>query len=119
MLIIPIVIVQWLVYKVAGTAAASIVSLIFYYPAYAVAVKRSNDRNRPQWIIQSIMVFVAAFNLLTAFAGTPVPSPSGWQMIGGFINMLLGLYMLVDLGGLRGTVGDNRYGPDPLAGQQT
>ena len=30
------------------------------------------------------------------------------------VNIVIGLWFLIDLGLLRGTVGPNKYGPDPL-----
>ena len=32
------------------------------------------------------------------------------------INLVLGVWALVELGCLKGTTGDNQYGTDPLAG---
>jgi uncharacterized membrane protein YhaH (DUF805 family) len=31
--------------------------------------------------------------------------------------MIVGIWFFIELGCLRGTAGDNQYGPDPLAGQ--
>ena len=115
LLIIPILIVQYIAFKIAGPVAATIVSLIFYYPGYAVAVKRTNDRNRPAWIIQLFFAILIIFNLLVAIAGSPVPPSIGWQNMGSLIVFIFSLYLFVEVGCLRGTVGDNQYGPDPLA----
>lgn len=116
LLIIPILIVQYIIYLIAGLAVATVISMIFYYPAYAVGIKRSNDRGRPPWIFQVFMVIIIVYNLLVAFFGSPIPSPTGWQTIGSLIIMLFALYLFVELGCLRGTRGDNQFGPDPLAG---
>jgi uncharacterized membrane protein YhaH (DUF805 family) len=39
---------------------------------------------------------------------------SGWFLLVGLIPILGGLWLLMELGILRGTVGENHYGPDPL-----
>jgi uncharacterized membrane protein YhaH (DUF805 family) len=69
---------------------ASIVVLIFVAVAtwisIAVAVKRYHDRNK-----------------------------SGWWVLIVFVPVIGGLWYLIECGFLRGTVGPNNYGPDPLA----
>ena len=61
-----------------------IFSLLALYPSIAVEVKRCHDRNR-----------------------------SGWFLLVAFIP-LVNLWLLIKLAFLRGTVGANQYGPDPL-----
>ena len=56
------------------------------YPWIAVGIKRCHDRNR-----------------------------TGWFLLIGLIP-LVSIWLVVELGFLRGTVGQNRFGPDPLAG---
>lgn len=41
---------------------------------------------------------------------------SGWWSLIGLIPIIGGLWMLIELGFLRGTDGPNRFGPDPIAG---
>ena len=69
---------------------ASIIVLIFAVVAtwisIAVAVKRYHDRNK-----------------------------SGWWVLIVFVPVIGGLWYLIECGFLRGTVGPNDYGPDPLA----
>lgn len=40
---------------------------------------------------------------------------SGWWSLIGLIPIIGGLWMLIELGFLRGTEGPNRFGPDPIA----
>jgi uncharacterized membrane protein YhaH (DUF805 family) len=69
---------------------ASVVLFIFFVVAFwisiAVAVKRYQDRNK-----------------------------SGWWVLIVFVPVIGGLWYLIECGFLRGTVGPNDYGPDPLA----
>lgn len=70
-------------------AAASIpliiVSLIFLYPTLALYTKRWHDRGK-----------------------------SGWWTLIILIPLIGQIWVLIELGILRGTVGPNQYGPDPL-----
>ena len=61
-------------------------ALAALYPWIAVGIKRCHDRNR-----------------------------TGWFLLIGLIP-LVNIWLVVELGFLRGTVGQNRFGPDPLAG---
>ncbi len=40
---------------------------------------------------------------------------SGWFLLIVFIPFIGSLWLLIELGFLRGTVGGNRFGPDPVA----
>ena len=64
----------------------SLWGLLGIWPSLAVAVKRCHDRNR-----------------------------SGWFIFANLIPMVGAIWYLIETGFLRGTVGDNRFGPDPLA----
>lgn len=69
----------------AGYAATWVLYPPFFWIAAALAVRRLRDRGKsPAWL---------------AVAAVPVLGP---------------LWLVVDLGLLRGTPGENHYGPDPL-----
>jgi uncharacterized membrane protein YhaH (DUF805 family) len=63
-----------------------IVVLLTIWPSLAIYTKRWHDRNK-----------------------------SGWWSLIGFVPIIGGIWMLVELGFLRGTEGANRFGPDPIA----
>jgi uncharacterized membrane protein YhaH (DUF805 family) len=113
------IIVQLLLLKIGGLLVASIVALVFLYPFYAVAIKRANDRDRPAWMVQGLIAVSALNNLATAFIGiNPDGSRPPLLLLTTVLAGLAGLWALVDLGCLRGTVGPNRHGPDPLESPQ-
>jgi uncharacterized membrane protein YhaH (DUF805 family) len=58
------------------------------WPALAVQIKRWHDRGK-----------------------------SGWWFLINFIPLIGGIWALVENGFLKGTAGDNRFGPDPTAEQ--
>lgn len=63
-----------------------ILILVMIYPSLAVYTKRWHDRNK-----------------------------SGWWSLIMIIPVVGAIWILVELGIMRGTDGENRYGPDPLA----
>lgn len=73
----------------AGENGYGIVSIIaalaLIYPAIVLYAKRWHDRGK-----------------------------SGWWTLIGLVPIIGGLWMLIELGFLKGTDGDNQYGPDPL-----
>lgn len=64
----------------------TIVILLTLWPSLAIYTKRWHDRNK-----------------------------SGWWSLIMFVPIIGGLWMLIELGFLRGTEGPNRFGPDPIA----
>ena len=99
-----------------GTLLVTLVTLALFYPAYAVAAKRFQDRDKPGNTALYGLVPVLIASLLQAFGltGTPQePNALGW--ICNLITFGVGLWFLIDLGILKGTPGPNRYGGDPLA----
>ena len=56
--------------------------------------------------------------LLTALGliGDPL-NPNAIDFLLNVIIFVIGIWFLIELGFLRGTVGPNQYGPDPLEGQ--
>ena len=66
---------------------ASIIGLVLLWPGLAIYAKRWHDRNKSAW----------------------------WSLIA-LIPVIGGIWLLVELGFLKGTAGPNQYGPDPLGG---
>ena len=89
-------------------------------PLTALSVKRFNDRDRPVWIGYvvgaSVVLFIVApyFGYLTEDVGRY----SAAEHIIFWVLVAISVFSFVDNGFLRGTVGRNRYGPDPIAGRE-
>jgi uncharacterized membrane protein YhaH (DUF805 family) len=85
----------------------------------AVGIKRLHDRNRSGWlllvfyIVPGVLLTVA---LVLGFYGMASDSPGsvGAAVILGLVGVAIGIWAVIELGCLRGTIGSNRYGPDPL-----
>lgn len=95
-----------------GLLVSVAVSLVALYPQYALLVKRGHDRGRPEIIAQAFLGVVALMLILSLvpFLGLLVLPLS-------FVVLVAAIAVLVDYGCMRGTIGPNQYGPDPLAGQ--
>ena len=65
---------------------SAIATLVMIYPAIIVNIKRYHDRNK-----------------------------SGWWILIALIPIVGAIWQLIELGFLRGTIGQNRFGSDPVA----
>ncbi len=63
-----------------------IVSLLIAWPMFAIMVKRWHDRDK-----------------------------SGWWFFIQLVPLIGQLWFIIEVGFLRGTIGNNKYGPDPVA----
>jgi uncharacterized membrane protein YhaH (DUF805 family) len=98
-----------------GLAGALLLNLIWIYPTFALNVKRAHDRNRPSWMMVVFFALLVIMILMQEFGLYEVgDEPTTAFLIIGIPWFLLAAFFFVDLGFLRGTVGPNRYGPDPL-----
>ena len=108
--------VQVFILFALGMFAGLVFSLVWTYPAFALNLKRAHDRNRPTWVIALLFGLLVLINLLQIFGLDRVGNEPTTPFL--FIAipwLVLALFFFVDLGFLRGTVGPNRFGPDPLA----
>lgn len=93
-----------------------IVQLVLAYPAYNLLGKRFQDRDKPAMYAGIIIGINLVLQLLGLFGLTGDPAaPNFLGTIFGLISLAIGIWVLVELGILRGTVGPNQYGPDPVA----
>jgi uncharacterized membrane protein YhaH (DUF805 family) len=96
-----------------------IVNIGLFISGLAVGIKRLHDRDKSGWWL--LLFYVLPSLLFGAGAGLfiyGVGEEAASGMIGGSVLYVLGLAVLVwaivELGCLRGTLGPNRFGPDPL-----
>ncbi len=116
--------------SIAANAIMMIFYLIVLWPSIAILVKRVHDRNRTGWtilwlfvpaVIFTIMLFVwLGAAIFTAAEGQSVNFTGALGTLGvlvivlGLIVLGLNIWFFVEFGCLRGTIGANRYGPDPV-----
>lgn len=105
---------------VALTIVFAISVVAVYYMYLAVLTKRLHDRNKSgRWIlIYFVMPMILIFTpeILSATNLTSENSQTAGIAAGcmALVGMALYIWCFVDLYCLRGTAGDNQYGPDPL-----
>ena len=106
-----------IMFTTTGWVIVLIVQIALAYPFYAVSAKRFHDRNRRgalAWILVVALILPTILSLLHLMGKPFDPNPLDW--IFGVASLIVAVWYIVDLGILRGTVGSNTYGPDPLAG---
>ena len=99
------------------------------WPNVAVLVKRMHDRNRSGWLclvmyvpatlfIVLLIVWIAGAVATAAASGTFSPPPLNalgvTVILLAMVSAGVGLWFFIEFGCLRGTVGPNRHGPDPV-----
>jgi len=133
-------IIAWVVAMIAAFAiiyATGIVAVMFIVYAViiigsfisylAVTIKRLHDRDKSGWWLlifiglPVVLVGVSGAMTMVAFMNssgdiTDIPEMNPIIAIVYLIGAAIGLWSFVELFCLRGTVGPNKYGPDPLGG---
>jgi uncharacterized membrane protein YhaH (DUF805 family) len=133
--LIAAIIVAAVIYFINSPIAGGIVQFAFSIAAFvsslAVVTKRLHDRGKSAWwllvyvLIPSILLGVGAGLAMYSGLSQMASSPGGVDL--GQMGMISGILVLasfvfliwafVDLACLRGTIGANQYGPDPLEGR--
>ena len=98
----------------SGLGIMLVIIVLAYIPllwiGLAISAKRLHDRNKSAW-------WLVLFYLVPAILqgiGEQIGTAGIILTLGGFA---ISIWALVEIGFLRGTVGPNQYGPDPLEGQ--
>jgi uncharacterized membrane protein YhaH (DUF805 family) len=92
-------------------------ALIAYIPMTYVGVvsgiKRLHDRNKSGWWIVLFYGGSTALSLVAAFLDGAMES-SAVLLLLQLVSFVILIWALIELGCLRGSIGQNKYGPDPL-----
>jgi uncharacterized membrane protein YhaH (DUF805 family) len=98
--------------------------VILFYPGWCIGIKRRHDRDNNANDFKLFMGLSGLLTLLQALGigvtmtdlgnGIVAPAPDMWMSILFLLLGIFGIYMLVQLGFLRGTAGANSHGADPL-----
>jgi uncharacterized membrane protein YhaH (DUF805 family) len=89
-------------------------NVIFMFPLFVLLAKRFHDRNKGAiWTLPYLAVFAAMIAALMTTEVKPDTAPA--YMVGlAAAYFLVLVWTIVELGFLRGTQGQNRFGSDPL-----
>jgi uncharacterized membrane protein YhaH (DUF805 family) len=91
-----------------GAAAALLILYIpFLWAGLAIAAKRLHDRDKSAWWLLLFYVLPGVLQGISNQAG-------GAGLVFYVASGVIAIWVLVELGFLRGTVGPNRYGPDTV-----
>ena len=97
----------------SGLGAAAIVLVLLYIPllwiGLALGTKRLHDRNKSGW-------WLVVFWLVPVILQLAGERIEGLGIVLTLAGFAISIWGLVEIGFLRGTVGPNQYGPDPLEG---
>lgn len=101
-----------------------LLNLALLWPSYNIGIKRRHDRDNDGMDLKIMLGVSVLLNILTATGigssvvdiggGVMMPQPALWLTIINLLFAVFAIYMLVQLGFLKGTTGANTYGSDPL-----
>jgi len=96
--------------------AVTAVGLANLWINLALSVKRLHDRDRTgAWVFLQILILIVALTILVvaiAAPGADWAKTLVWPI--GIVAVAFSVWLFVEMGFLRGTLGPNRFGPDPL-----
>lgn len=105
----------------SSTDTVFVAALIAYVPlvisGVAVGIKRLHDRNKSAWWL---LLFASplVLPLVAAVLDDAItPESSLILTVTQYVSFAITIWSLIELGCLRGTIGANQYGSDPLAPQ--
>jgi len=101
-------------YNPTMNALGWIVSLLLMASGVLVGIKRLHDRNKTGWWLLLFYGALPALILVAWLLGSATETLVV-VLVFQFVALGICIWALVELGCLRGSIGQNKYGPDPLA----
>lgn len=105
-----------------GGTAGAIANLFFLWCGFALSVKRAQDRNRHYLFVAAYFALVAVVTNLSAsqsrMMGRMADEQQPLLVIVSLLFLAYVIFLFIELGLRRGTIGPNKYGPDPLETSQ-
>jgi uncharacterized membrane protein YhaH (DUF805 family) len=100
----------------------SLFQLVLLWPHIAILVKRIHDRNKSGWLvwlfyIPAILVLAFVIGTIIAGAASATAAAATLGIISGVLGIALfgvAIWFFVEFGCMRGSIGANYYGPDPV-----
>jgi len=89
--------------------------LLILWPVMVSLVKRLHDLDHPGWFVGAFYGGIFAGGVIAAIV---IPALGNVALILGIpllVLILMGFWYGIKISFFRGTIGPNRYGPDPLA----
>jgi uncharacterized membrane protein YhaH (DUF805 family) len=101
--------------SVAFQAVNGMIGIVIFISSLAVGVKRLHDRDKSGWYLILFYVVPTVLVVIAMVLGMTMEDSLIVAGILGVIAAGIGIWAFIEIGCLRGTVGPNPYGPDPLA----
>jgi uncharacterized membrane protein YhaH (DUF805 family) len=102
-------------YSTATQTVNALVSIPLLIFLCAIAIKRLHDRNKSGWYL---LLFYGLPIVLFVASALVVEAPGGPSIAAGvlaLLSLIASIWTIIELGCLKGSIGQNKYGPDPLA----
>ncbi len=101
---------------------AALFQLAVLWPGIAVLIKRIHDRNKSGWLVFALygpLIVTLAFGLgALAEIGMSDKATGGIlaviAAVFSAVTLIVGIWFFIEFGCMRGTIGANRFGPDPV-----
>jgi uncharacterized membrane protein YhaH (DUF805 family) len=107
--------------SVAVAAVFYVLTTIFwlaaFWPSIAIMVKRIHDRNKTGWLVLLPLVPALLMLLFIGIGAAAGGGSTAVAIIGGIFGIAvfaIAIWFFVEFGCMRGTIGANQYGPDPV-----
>jgi uncharacterized membrane protein YhaH (DUF805 family) len=120
---VAIAICMFIVGRLTTPPATTFIDALLWFALVAVwlsaATRRLHDRDKSAWYL---LLFFGVPSLLQTWLSPAAKGNLKLMFFSGgtgsfleIVSLAIGIWMIVELGCLRGSVGPNKYGPDPLA----
>ena len=101
--------------SVAFQALNSMLGIVILISSIAVGVKRLHDRNKSGWYLLLFYLVPSILVVIGVLIGAFMEDSTIIATVLGLLAFAIGVWAFVEMGCLRGTIGINQYGPDPVA----
>ena len=89
--------------------------IVILIASIAVGVKRLHDRNKSGWYLLLFYLVPSMLVVIGVLIGAFVEDSTIIATVLGLLAFAIGVWAFVEMGCLRGTIGVNQYGSDPVA----
>jgi len=96
-------------------AVNGMLSIVILISSIAVGVKRLHDRNKSGWYLLLFYLVPSILVVIGVLIGAFMEDSTIIATVLGLLAFAIGVWAFIEMGCLRGTIGVNQYGPDPVA----
>jgi uncharacterized membrane protein YhaH (DUF805 family) len=116
--LLAVVVTTFMMWSIEVVVYSLLVAIfLIMFSAVPVGIRRLHDRDKTGWWLLLFYGAPALSFLVSLVAGAPdeTDNTPAVVLVLEYLSFAVLLWTLVELGFLRGTIGGNVYGPDPLA----